>query len=373
MSSIAAFEQGRWIGKQVATWRCEANGNHKDAAHIVLTSRIAQFLGGHFVGRLEEIEDEADVFIVPRTTLSGDECSRGRPLVKEDFFGGRIPFEILGTKAIMHPAAGSEQLPDFWPLDFVAKAHEFGLRGYTAFSPGQVWDAGRRLLSEVGTIRLKAVHASGGEQQHAVCDEQELRQALDQMTQNGRLCDVVVLEEDLRDTATYSVGVVSLGGSSFCYHGTQHSTTNNDGLPAYGGTTIEVHRGDMEALLDQCPEQVRKFVHVAAGFDDLALSRLPGLVASRRNYDVIEGLGSDGDRRLALLEQSWRAGGASGAEIAAMEVFAQDKSVRRVRASTVERYGNSATAPADATIYFSGTDPVVGRLMKYAIVEEIGF
>ena len=73
--------------------------------------------------------------------------------------------------------------------------------------------------------------------------------------------------------------------------------------------------------------------------------------------------------RIGVLEQSWRAGGASGAEIAAFEVFAADPSRTSVEAATVEVYGAVDAAPAGAAVYFSGIDPVVGPMSKFTVVE----
>jgi hypothetical protein len=70
-----------------------------------------------------------------------------------------------------------------------------------------------------------------------------------------------------------------------------------------------------------------------------------------------------------VLEQSWRIGGASGAEIAALEAFLATPALRAVRAATVERYGEGHAPPPHATIYFRGTDERDGPMTKYALVE----
>jgi hypothetical protein len=91
---------------------------------------------------------------------------------------------------------------------------------------------------------------------------------------------------------------------------------------------------------------------------------------SRRNYDVAQGLDAAGRRRSGVLEQSWRVGGASGAEIAALEAFRADPALRLVRASTHEVYGEGAAPPPPgAAVYYRGTDEQVGPLAKYALVE----
>ncbi|MNJ79530.1 hypothetical protein D3C77_775830 [compost metagenome] len=69
-----------------------------------------------------------------------------------------------------------------------------------------------------------------------------------------------------------------------------------------------------------------------------------------------------------MLEQSWRIGGASAAEVFALEAFAADPALQRIRASTCEVYGD-APAPADSTRLYRGDEPELGLLSKYVKVE----
>jgi len=103
-------------------------------------------------------------------------------------------------------------------------------------------------------------------------------------------------------------------------------------------------------------------------YDAVATECFPGLFASRRNYDVARGRDPAGRWRSGVLEQSWRAGGASGAEIAALEAFRADPGLRAVRASSVETYGESEAPPPHATVYFRGVDESAGPMTKYATV-----
>ena len=69
-----------------------------------------------------------------------------------------------------------------------------------------------------------------------------------------------------------------------------------------------------------------------------------------------------------MLEQSWRIGGASGAEVAALQALCDDPSLEVVRASTAEVHGPHAAVPEGATVYFRGNDEHLGPITKYAQV-----
>jgi hypothetical protein len=100
------------------------------------------------------------------------------------------------------------------------------------------------------------------------------------------------------------------------------------------------------------------------------MSCFPGLFASRSNYDVARGVDDSGHWHCGVLEQSWRIGGASGAEVSALRAFDADPGLTSVVATTTERYGADVMVPAGAWLLYDGVDPTAGRLVKYAQVEE---
>jgi len=61
-------------------------------------------------------------------------------------------------------------------------------------------------------------------------------------------------------------------------------------------------------------------------------------------------------------------GGATGAEVAALEVFKNQPQLSLVRASCLEVFGETEIPPG-ACVNYSGDDPVVARLLKYSFVE----
>jgi hypothetical protein len=197
----------------------------------------------------------------------------------------------------------------------------------------------------------------------------ELDAVLEKVSANEMATYGLVLEENLRQVRTLSVGEVAVGSLNISYHGTQRTVADNQGRPVYGGSELVCVRGGREALdaLPMSPE-VRTAVVAARRYDE-ATEEFHGFTASRCNYDVAQGIGADGRPRSGVLEPSWRIGGASSAELAAMAAFARDPSLKIVRASHVEEYGEGHRAPADAIVDFQGDDPAWGPLLRYTIVK----
>ena len=145
----------------------------------------------------------------------------------------------------------------------------------------------------------------------------------------------------------------------------QHLTRNNADEEVYGGSELLVARGDFEALLTlPHADEVRIAIAQACAYHRAAIACFPGLIASRCNYDVAQGVDDGGAWRSGVLEQSWRIGGASGAELAALAAFKADPALAVVRAATTEVYGGVAPPP-DADVYFHGVDRHVGAITKY--------
>jgi hypothetical protein len=71
-----------------------------------------------------------------------------------------------------------------------------------------------------------------------------------------------------------------------------------------------------------------------------------------------------------VFEASWRAGGASPAELAALHALARSPSVELVRVTCVEAYGADATPPPGAIVHFHGVDEEAGPLVRYTLVRE---
>jgi hypothetical protein len=104
---------------------------------------------------------------------------------------------------------------------------------------------------------------------------------------------------------------------------------------------------------------------------DKAMSAYPDFLASRRNYDVGQGIDGEAQWRSGVFEASWRAGGASAAEMAAISAFAHDPTLQIVEASTAKVFGMAHEAPRGADIHFQGDDPQDGPILRYSLIARM--
>lgn len=309
-------------------------------------------------------------YYVPAETLDRPTARLLGIHAEADVFGGVVPEPFVASKVITHPLlAPDATAPLGWSHAMGAQVAPVVLPGYTAFTVHDARLAGRKLLAD-GPVRLKDPGRKGGLGQTVVTESRALDAWLDAcadtVTEFG-----VVLECDLSAVETCSVGQIMLDGTRLSYVGTQRLTSDNAGQLVYGGSVLEVVRGDFDALLClPLTSAVRHALDQAVVYHRAAMACYAGLIVSRCNYDVIQGRDAGGQWRSGVLEQSWRAGGATGAELAAYAALRDAPDVLSVRAETVERYGGAVRPPPDAEVYFDGDDGRVGPLLKYARVES---
>lgn len=356
--------------RMVLTHGGTLDAHHESVTHRTIAERVAALLNFPFGGPYRDDFHVAGCYLVPHQPLSGTAC-RYSIQSEDDLFGCWVPCAWMATKAIVHPLISARAAaPPDWLSHLALEAAGLTLPGFTAFTAEDARMAGNRLL-QMGPVRLKPAGANGGREQAVVRNKDELGKALAAICADGQLTDILCVEQNLEDVRTYSVGQVRLPGRKISYCGRQSLTVNHDGASAYGGSSLFVVRGDFDALLScALPVENLEAVKKAIAFDELVSRHVPGLIASRRNYDVASGLDVQGSRQIGVLEQSWRIGGATPAEIAAFEAFAREPRLQAVRAFSVETYAYPDFLPEGATVYYQGNDPLVGPLTKYAWVQE---
>jgi hypothetical protein len=342
---------------------------HEIAARVSVAKALAGLKGYRFGGGYQPaLRRNGALYFVPSQTLSGDEARALGIRGEEDLFGGVVPFPFVATKAIAHALArGAAYRPSGWCDAFPERVREVVLPGLAAFTRADAREAARLLLA-TGPVRLKRGCGIGGRGQ-AVIDA--LDDAVFDTLDEAELGTYgLVVEPNLEDLTTFSVGQVCVGELRVSYCGTQKATRDHQGELVYGGSDLLVARGGFEELerLD-FPPSARIAIEQAKAFDAAAQDTFEGLFASRRNYDVLRGRDARGRWLSGVLEQSWRIGGASGAEVAALAAFHRDARLRVAHARSTETYDAHAKVPAGATVHFRGVDGRAGPITKYTLVE----
>ena len=100
------------------------------------------------------------------------------------------------------------------------------------------------------------------------------------------------------------------------------------------------------------------------------MSEYPDFFASRRNYDVGQGIDANGRWRSGVFEPSWRVGGATSAELVAVNAFLRESELRVIEVAHVEEFGSGREAPPDAVVHFRGDDPQAGPLLRYTVLHR---
>ena len=371
LRSLQPDAETRGVVVTYAVGNAALHNGHTAATRNELARRLAALTGYAYGGTYDALRHSGTTsYFVPSDTLDRDTALRCGIHDEGDLFGGVVPHPHVATKTITHPLIDSHSnAPAGWSDEFPRRVAGVVLTGWSAFTREDAAKAGRKLLEE-GPVRVKPGGGIAGLGQSVVESAAGLDDAIaaldaDELSRLG-----VVVEQNLSDVTTYSIGQVRVAELVATYYGTQFTTRNNRGSEVYGGSDITVVRGGFGAFGKRhLPRSIVVAIEQARIYDAAASESFEGLCASRRNYDIVQGRDGDGHARSGVLEQSWRLGGASGAEIGALEAFRDEPSLRIVRASTREVYGDPPALPPNAAVYFSGVDEQVGPLTKYALTE----
>jgi hypothetical protein len=332
---------------------------------------LADIQGLEYGGRYDHQQHAGrPCYLVPSRCVVGREQARQLNVQgPDDLFGGYVDHGFIATKAITHPLVAEDAVaPTGWVPGFAEQIAALVLKGFTVFSPQDAERAARTLLA-AGPLRFKPVQASGGREQHVFRNLHDFQTFIGAPARAAQFVEGVVLEEELTDVSTHSVGQIRVGEHLLSYFGTQHLTEDAQGVQVYGGSDLLVVRGDYARLLQlDLAGQVRLAIEQARTFDAAVSEAFPSFFASRRNYDLIRGTDARGETRSAVLEQSWRLGGASSAEVGALQAFIDNPLLQVVRASSFEIF-HDKVLPANAIEVFRGHDEELGFLIKYAMVE----
>lgn len=346
---------------------------HEHASQMALARRLAELLAFQFGGEFDPARQYATTpYFVPAETLESLQAARALGIHgNQHMFGGVVPYPFVATKVITHPLLGADApAPAGWSHEFGKRVAEVVLPGYSVFAPDDARRAASLLLAQ-GAVRMKKACSKGGCDQVVIRDAAALESAVNALDTADWSESGVVFERNLNQVTTHSIGQVQVGPLLASYCGMQTTTRDHFGREVYGGSHLTVVRGGFDALLElDLSAGSRIAVAQARLYHAAALAAFPGMFASRCNYDVAQGYDDQQQWRSGVLEQSWRIGGASGAEIAALEAFHANPGLNAVRTSTTELYQANPVLPDDAMVYCQQDDPITGPIVKYARIED---
>lgn len=346
-------------------WRCHEGATLRSVAEAIARCKGVEFRGLYDPTR----RDTEPLFFVPDDTLVRRDADRLGIRGPHDLFGGVVPHAFVKTKIVTHElVAPTAARPDGWSDDFPRRIRRGVLPGHSAFARDDAREAVRRLLRR-GPVRAKLPRSAGARDQRTLRSLADAEALLEQLSDDELARHGILFEVNLEPVSTLSVGQVTLDDLTVTYHGRQWLGRDNAGRSVYGGSELTCVRGGWEAIARLgVPRATRTAIWQARTYD--ATTDTYGIIASRRNYDVGQGTDAAGHAHSGVFEASWRAGGASPAELAALQLLARSPSIHVVRAATVEEYGADAAPPRDAVVQFHGMDEQAGPLVRYTVIRE---
>ncbi|MFZ1090731.1 MAG: DUF3182 family protein, partial [Xanthobacteraceae bacterium] len=224
---------------------------HEKVTLEAVARSVAQIKHYEFAGWHDVTSRYSDkIYFVPDDTLMPDEASSLGIRSPNDFFGGVVSHPVVKTKAITHQlVSGSADRPLGWSSVFAERVRDVVLPGYTVFSARDARVAAKRLTPH-GPIRLKRALACGSRGQILIATSDQMDAFLDAFPSDELAAAGLVLETNLRDVITLSVGQVAIDGGVISYHGVQRLTEDNEGREVYGGSDLVCVRGGWEALAE---------------------------------------------------------------------------------------------------------------------------
>ena len=178
-----------------------------------IARRLAAVMGFAYEGEYDPLTEYAGrPYFVPHDTLTRDVAWRIGIRGESDLFGAVVPHPFVATKTITHPLVDDRShAPAGWCTEFARRVADVVLDGFSAFSKDDAVRAGLKCL-ERGPVRVKPATGIGGLGQLTVDSASKLAEALDAIEPEALARSGVVIEQNLVDVTTYSVGQVRVAG-----------------------------------------------------------------------------------------------------------------------------------------------------------------
>jgi Protein of unknown function (DUF3182) len=296
--------------------------------NIAFATQIATMLGGK-VCNLAAANGSPRYF-VPINTLSKRFAVAQSIRTPDDLYGGVVQHPLHGHKGALHKLVPGGHAPAPYSRRFAQMVAPAVLPGFTAFSPEDAVRAFAELGGQGHVVRHKDPRRTNCRGQTIVespCHAKLLAEQLgESLAHHGS-----VLEVNLHNPETFNVGLLHFDGKPYSFIGDQRTAKDSTDAEMYAGTTLRMVRGDLGKLA-QAPglDETKKRGIIQAKIVSEAYSNL-GVMSSRMVLDVIQGTSGDSNVGLSgVADPALRPGGASPAELLAIEKLRADSSISEV-------------------------------------------
>ncbi|MGH7158365.1 MAG: DUF3182 family protein [Candidatus Saccharimonadales bacterium] len=324
-------------------------GMYLEQRNTAVAEHLAALLGGQVCGLQDSAREQ---YHVPHAALIREESQEKGITSENDLFGGVVEIASHRDKAILHPTVKDCERKNEWhSSEFAKLVSSAVLPGFSVFSSADSQKAFQELEDQGYTVRCKDPTRDGSGGQWIIKDSGHLEQIIaglpaDQISEQG-----IVLEPNLFDPQTLSVGQIYLDGKFYSYFGHQESTTSPKGNSTYGGTTLTMVRGTFETLATTSSEPIiRRAVQQAKTVYDAYSIYEP--IISRANFDVVRGEAKNNQILSGVVDQSLRIGGATPAEVLAIEALKAQPSAQQVTSRVTIRWNPESTPVGPNEIIF---------------------
>jgi hypothetical protein len=280
-----------------------------------IAKAIAKILGVSTVLSGSGIADDS-CYQIPSSTITLSEAERRGVRSVDDLYGVAIGVnDIPGSKVSLHRVIGSS--PHGYSRSVANSLTERGLvlPGYSVFNIESAQLAFQALHNDDYSVRLKDPRQSDSGGQWVVECETDLLDVLQRLPELGT--HGVVLESNLSDTSTLSMGSVIIDGVCYSFLARQFDVKHL-GKTRFGGGQVTFYQCELSDLADNVDDEYLKVaIEKASSAHDVFSQYEP--IASRFSYDVLTGVASNGNMLSGVSDQTFRVGGYTPAEVLAIE------------------------------------------------------
>ena len=304
-----------------------------------MAKNIAEYLGLPYFSEEEKLSlDGRSIYYVPPTTQVKEQTTPLGIETPQDFYGLTIENINQVGKAVLHESI-SKSVPGFYSSFFARAVKDLVLPGVTVFSREDL-GKGFELLKKKGlfSIRLKPPDKSDGHGQHALKDIGHLKKLLVDVKDEEIVSKGLILEVNLKEAKTISVGFATLGKDTFSFIALQkNDIAKEDGRNRYLGAHARIVRGEMQELTGVVENEVEQSaLETSIKFYDKY--RLFNPIASRLSFDFLYGYDSKGNLLSGVTDITGRLGGTCPAITLSALEFKNHPSLSAIRSEVSLNY-----------------------------------